>query len=1179
MDPVGPWSAYAASYNRLAGATGGFQASGTGGGDFSHHLAAATGNSGLGSHAGVTAPSTTSQLLLQAAHATSSLAGLSAAGAGSTPSPFNPGGFLSQPPVGYDAVFSPLFHHANQKAAHYGSALNVSQHRQALAASKQNAVESELSTLRENYSNAHHQALAPNGPFFEHQTSASSPSASIAWTHQGNSQLPSPFGILPHESVVPNSPGTPTNKTSVTYENFNAHFAAAQSLNHLNSQLVAAEYKSSNYPSEVGSSKKGSRQQSPPVKNTSSPAIIVSTSSPFFQQNSTSSFTGSENQNSNFSGNKTQSATSADYNNSSSKAFTSSNSTGATAGSGSGSLGGSTGSTPLHHQQTCIVSTSSSTSVTSKDYRIPQAPLRPTAPVLFPVSRTTEKQPSRSPANFQTPVANKTSPHHNIQTKAQSKVYSELAQNTTERRSESTLETSQSSPISFAMMDGVQHRPTNVSYSSSNPKITPTSRTQANIQQSQFQHNLTHQTPSYRLYSGTGSPTDSDYHSSSSRSKTSSTESNYSSSSSSQNGPDCNVVVPRRPSPLQAHSQASPLGHVPSPAYPMYNSPMTTMSSPSPLQQQHSEQATNQCQSGSYGKPNQSPQVTPPSPLDVTVPRPASGGQVVYPSVITRTDKNFPPERNFERNVEFSQKQQCWEASSERVQSHRNSTTKFSGYPSVEMSAQVLNSTQQQQQAQQRALGISEKQQVYFDTSPNHQIALQDLSSCRGDPMSIVKNLQTLQQQQCQIPQNSSNLSSDQKPVIEETRPPVKTSSSSKRRKSSEKHVPNDISSPAVSEYFTRVPPPAHHNTNQQQQNGGYFDFERWNLPPPPSKMFSGSTGAFGSQTTIHHSSNFGNPAHQHQSIMVPHPHHHPPPPLPYFPTFHLSHSHHPHSEFQTSNDIQPNSSSYNTVPSPSSYSGQQERDDQPKVIVPNIEEELGFLAETATITVADPKVSIAPDRLKIPDKKPIVSSNPNTGFMASYLKFLQGERETSPPPQNRAGRKAAWTRPSKVYQPPEQKTVVSTNVTTSTTTTMSAVAAGPKSDKTPPPTTYDPEDDPRYFPLPKTSAARSLHSSSDSDLSDSEFGIPLSKPPDKSSTQTSVTKSETKDLKIVPPTKSVEKKTSEKPKAPEKKVNNTLVTPVKKKPGPKPGSKPASKKKSKEPKDPVKEKSGELLV
>ncbi|CAH2062863.1 unnamed protein product, partial [Iphiclides podalirius] len=255
MDPVGPWSAYA-SYNRLAGVQ-----AGTASGDFHHHLA--SGGSGLGSQS---VPSTTSQLLLQAAHTTASLAGQLGS---STASPFNPGGFLSPPAVGYDAVFSPLFHHASPKPAHYSSSLQA-QHRQVIAqaqaavASKQSSVETELSSLRENYS---HQTLAQGTSFFD-QSSTPGSTAGLSW--QGNNQLPSPFGILPHESVVPSSPSPATTKASAAYENFNAHFAAAQTLNnHLNSQISSAGKQTNRSGSPATASKQ-------PVSSTSSSTFFQS---------------------------------------------------------------------------------------------------------------------------------------------------------------------------------------------------------------------------------------------------------------------------------------------------------------------------------------------------------------------------------------------------------------------------------------------------------------------------------------------------------------------------------------------------------------------------------------------------------------------------------------------------------------------------------------------------------------------------------------------------------------------------------------------------------------------------------------------------------------------------------------------------------------------------------------
>ncbi|KAI8440329.1 hypothetical protein MSG28_001669 [Choristoneura fumiferana] len=606
MDPVGPWSAYA-SYNRLAGVQAGAAS-----GDFHHHLA--SGGSGLG---GQSVPSTTSQLLLQAAHTTASLAGQLGS---STASPFNPGGFLSPPAVGYDAVFSPLFHHANPKPAHYSSSLQA-QHRQVIAqaaqaavASKQSSVETELSSLRENYS---HQTLAAQGTasFFDQPTTPGG-AGGLSW--QGNNQLPSPFGILPHESVVPSSPSPATTKASATYDNFNAHFAAAQTLNnHLNSQISSAGKQSNRSGSPATASKQ-------PASSTSS--------STFFQSPSTF-------------GNQTDNS----YSSSSAK---------------SGQLS----------SQDYAGTVTSSSSTPSKDYR----------------------------------------------------------------SSSST-----------------------------------TSRSSASIYNSQ--------------------------------------------------------------------------------------SPKNTTSEKSPRQSS-------------------------------------------------------------------------------------NSTSSF------------LSPTTKPPQVQTKAQNVKSSKNV---------------TPISSTPAKITP-----------------------------------------RRKSTEKpvsHNMNEISNAVMADYLAnRIPPPAHSSTSSQQQNGTYFDFERWNLPPPPPKMFPG-TSAFGSQASLH-ATNFN----QHQALAMQHGH-----ALTYFPPFHLG----PHPDFQSSVELTPLSSFSETPPSASSSSfstPETREEEQPKVVVPNIEEELGFLAEQrANASSVAPSSqqqnlnSTSQDATsKIMEKKfNVPVTGPGSGFMASYLKFLQGERDTSPPPAGRGARKSTWSR------------------------------------------------------------------------------------------------------------------------------------------------------------------------
>ncbi|XP_014213242.1 uncharacterized protein LOC106642854 isoform X2 [Copidosoma floridanum] len=995
-----------ASCNRLgatAGITSAFQISAPNNNNdqVSHHL----------STTAQTLPSTTTAQLLLPAAAPTTLAGQS--------SSFNSAGFLTTPTaVGYD-VFTPFFSHTNSKQqTHY-----VSQTSQPIARAQVVATSKPDSPVE---SCGNYASPQQDDTYYEHQSSVTSPST-VNWnlSHPTTTQITSPFGILPHESVAVSSPPTTTTTADngVGYDNnFVTHYSNGTG-------ITRAE------------SKTDARESSPMNNGDNTIKCIVTESSmagahTFFQ---------------------------------SANAFDSDGLSTSYSTDDQSATNSSAVQSSMHHQS-CIVSTPSPAN------RITQMPSR--SPVLTTIYLSTSVQDK--PTVVQ---GNHTSPDQGH-------------------------DSSQSSPISFSMMDS--H---NLSYSTanSNGTVGKAITTNGGVQQFHVLNQQQQQAPSScRHYNSAITDSTGDFHMQPARSKSAtSTDSAYSSNTS-QNGPDCaQVVVPRRPSPMQSHSQASPLGHVPSPAtYPMYNSPIASMSSPSSMQQQCDGTTSTPYKAGGVTQ-----QMTPPSPLDVNITRsPSQQNQVVYSSVITRAlGANENKTYNTDASSRATFETQCWDNESHQS----NDPQKFSN--------STYLTTDSNETSVLTSHGISQNTSCMDSSSMN----LQNLSSCR--------------QHQRSMPSLSDNEDDDMNDVekqhiqVQEATIIVPVS---EKCQSLDK-PPELITVAPANEY--QIQAPIHHSVviNQQQptvaatvqaapqpQQNGYIEFERWNLTALPhnTKIITATpatTFTVQPQPTpqIHTANLVGAVTHQTQPILVTHQA--PAPTISYFPTtFHIApathhmaaapvqqqthhlqqqqhqpqhqqqqHHHqqqqqqqHQQQQQQIVHEMNPTIGMNSVTMTDIDNSCQQNNNlcvvnslDKPEVINPNIEEELEYLSSNVTPAVVNNPPPVTSDIRRVPN------NDPNSGFMTSYLKFLQGEKDSSPPPSMRGRRNNAWNNRNPYGS-------MESNGVDPWGRNISSVAQQNSSDKSKEMPTIDYANDPRYFPLPKERKSHSFDSSDDGFSSDDEL-------------------------------------------------------------------------------------------
>lgn len=478
----------------------------------------------------------------------------------------------------------------------------------------------------------------------------------------------------------------------------------------------------------------------------------------------------------------------------------------------------------------------------------------------------------------------------------------------------------------------------------------------------------------------------------------------------------------------------------------------------------------------------------------------SSNGSVGYSSVIMRTDRNYETDEKMEKSARQQRQQPVlWQNNNESVKADKANSYKN------ELTAQGQRNL---------LLGLTERQQLYFDNSPCQPHITQNMANLK---CNSTKNAMKSMYDPGQHVMEAQQMPAEQKlHQYQQYMPPVKLPTTPMNQpileSADEKSFSRKRRSPKTPEYAqNRDPPPAHVNLYQQQMQSNPYAMEnaavnRYEVPNQyysQNSMQSYTNLAAVSEQPHHQTpsmtsrmSNCGSPMRQMSQVAPTHT----------LSTYFASAqpNQYAESEYQVpagsayadpmqhyaSNDVPsyvPNMMTSNCEP--------QVDESRSKVIVPDVEDEFKFLFDP-TLHRYKEIARPAEEEALYRNKSAIFYRN-KIDFLTSYMKFLENNCESveTLSDANSATVKT-WNRYKAVYQPSASSECNKDELKPKPVPAplpKEPVKPVPKEPVKLPPvavTTKEPEcnfeNDPRYYPLPKSSDKRRLDSSSEDEFDDS---------------------------------------------------------------------------------------------